>query len=186
MNIVWEKEMIVIKNPSGKVIPLLLAVLILIVVAFVAGYFLCLVRFDEKFSQLNDNFNEFESKYEKVLSSLQSEQMEIKAYITEKEGKAEEETKKLRMMSIILKAKGEIISSKISLSRDEIKASLEHLDSSIVVLREAFDLADENTKEKIEDLRLRLATVKGIIEVNSFKAQQELDKLWREIDTLIE
>ncbi len=47
-------------------------------------------------------------------------------------------------------------------------------------------MADENTKERIEDLRLRLATVKGIIEVNSFKAQQELDKLWRELDTLIE
>jgi len=31
-----------------------------------------------------------------------------------------------------------------------------------------------------------LATVKGIIEVNSFKVQQELGKLWREIDTLIE
>lgn len=178
--------MIVFKNPSGKVISLLLIVLILLVVAFGVGYYLSLVRFDEKLSQLDDKFNEFESKYERVLSSLHSDQMEIKAYIKEKEGKAQEETNQLRMMSILLKAKGEIISSKISLTRDEVKTSLEHLDSSIAVLREAFDLADENTKEKIEDLRLRLATVKGIIEVNSFKAQQELDKLWREIDTLIQ
>lgn len=178
--------MIVFKSHSGKVVPILLIILVLLIAAFAAGYFLCLVRFDEKFRQVNENFNEFESKYEKVLSSLQSDQMEIKAYIKEKEGKTEEETRKLRMMSILLKAKGEIISSKISLSREEIKTPLEHLNSSIVVLREAYDLADENMKPKIEDLRLRLATVKGIIEVNSFKAQQELDKLWREIDTLIE
>jgi len=178
--------MLASKNHSGKIITLLLIVLILLVVAFGLGYYLSLVRFDEKFNQLNDKFIECESKYERVLSSLQSDQMEIKAYIKEKEGKAEEETKQLRMMSILLKAKGEMISSKISLTRDEVKTSLEHLDSSIVVLREAFDLADENTKEKIEDFRLRLATIKGIIEVNSFKAQQELDKLWREIDTLIQ
>lgn len=178
--------MILSKNPSGKITSLLLIVLILLVVAFVVGYYLCLVRFDEKFSQLNDKFNEFESKYERVLSSIHSEQMEIKAYIKEKEGKAQEETNQLRMMSILLKAKGEIITSKISLTRDDIKTSLEHLDSSIVVLRKAFDFADDNTKEKIEDFRLRLATIKGIIEVNSFKAQQELDKLWREIDTLIQ
>lgn len=174
------------KNPSGKIVPILLVVLALLIVAFAAGYFIALVRFDDKFSKLNQRFDEFESKYEKVLSSLHSDQMEIKAYIEEKEGKAQEETKKLRMMSILLKAKGEIISSKSSLSRDKVKSSLEHLDSSIAVLREAFDLADKEIKEKIEDLRLRLATIKGIIEVNSFKAQQELDKLWREIDTLIE
>ncbi len=174
------------KNPSGKVVPVLLIVFILLIAAFAAGYFLAIVRFDAKYNQLEEEYSQFESKYEKVLSDLQSGQMGIKAYIEEKEGKTEEETRKLRMMSILLKAKGEIISSKISLSQNEVKTSLEQLDSSIRILREAFDLADENTKERIEDLRLRLATVKGIIEVNSFKAQQELDKLWRGIDTLIE
>ncbi len=178
--------MIEFKNPSGKALPILLIVIILLIVAFAAGYFIALVRFDEKYNQLTEKYNQFESKYERVLSNLHSGQMEIKAYIEEKEGKAEEETRKLRMTSTLLKAKGEIISSKISLSRNEVKPSLEYLDSSIGVLREAYDLADENTKERIEDLRLRLATVKGIIEVNSFKAQQELDKLWRELDTLIE
>ncbi|MBE0460667.1 MAG: hypothetical protein IBX60_03420 [Candidatus Aminicenantes bacterium] len=178
--------MIVFKNPSGKIIPLLLVILILIIIAFGGGYYLSFTRFNQKFSQLNDRFNEFESKYEMVLSSLRSEQMETTAYIKEKEGKTQQETNQLRLMSILLKAKGEIISSKISLTRDEIKKSLEHLDSSIIVLRDAFDLADGNIKEKIEELRLKLATVKGIIEVNPSKAQQELDKLWREIDTLIE
>lgn len=178
--------MIKIKNSSGKVVPVLLIIIVLLIAAFAAGYFLALVRFDAKYDQIGEKHSLFESKYEKALSTLQSDQMEMKAYIEEKEGKAEEETRKLRMMSILLKAKGEIISSKISLSRNEVQKSLEQLDSSIAILREAFDLADENSKERIEDFRLRLATVKGIIEVNSFKAQQELDKLWREIDTLVE
>lgn len=180
--------MILHKNPSGKikVIPILLIVLILLLIAFAAGYYLSLVRFDDKLNRLNEKFMEFEGKYEKVLTSLQSGQMDIRAYLEEKEEKAEEEAKKLKMLSALLKAKGEIIACKISLSQDETQKSHEHLNSSIDVLREAFDLADENLKEKIEDLRLRLATVKGIMDVNSFKAQQELDKLWREIDTLIQ
>jgi len=174
------------KNRSGKVIMLILIILILMVLACAVGYYLSLIRFDNKFSELSEKYDAFESKYEQTLTSLSSDQMAIKAYIEEKEGKAIEETNKLRMMSTLLRAKGEIISSKIVLSREETQKSLEHLDSSIMILRDAFDLADEAVKESIEDLRLKLATVKGIIEVNSFKAQQELDKLWREIDTLTE
>ncbi len=171
---------------SGKVVVLVLVILILMVLACAVGYYLSLVRFDNKISEFSERYDDFESKYEQTITTLRSNQMDIKAYIEEKEGKAQEETNKLRMMSILLKAKGEIISSKIVLSREETQTSLEHLDSSIVILRDAFDLADETIKESIEDLRLRLATVKGIIEVNSFKAQQELDKLWREIDALTE
>jgi len=178
--------MIVFKNPSGKIVPLLLVILILIIVAFGGGYYLSFTRFDQKFSKIGDRYNEFESKYEIVLSSLRSDQMKIKAYIEEREGKSQQETNQLRMMSILLKAKGEIISSRIHLSQDEMEKSSEHIDNSIAVLRDAFDLADGKVKEKIEKLRLKLATIKGIIEVNSSKAQQELDKLWREIDTLIE
>jgi len=171
-------------NTSGKIILLLLIVLILIGAALGIGYYLSLVRFDQKFSAMNNKVDQFESKYELMLSSLDSDLREIKAYLKEKEGKAEDETKQLKMMSVLLKAKGEIISSKLSLSAEKVKESIEHLDTSIVVLREAYELADEKMKEKIEDIRLRLATVKGIIEVNAFKAQQELDKLWREVDTL--
>lgn len=174
------------KSRSGKVVVLVLVILILMVFACAVGYYLSLVRFDNKFSEFSTRYDEFESKYEQTITTLRSNQMDIQAYIEEKEGKAQEETNKLRMMSILLKAKGEIISSKIVLSREEPQKSLKHLDSSIIILRDAFDLADETIKENIEDLRLRLATVKGIIEVNSFKAQQELDKLWREIDTLTE
>jgi len=174
------------KHRSGKVVPLILIILILMVLACAVGYYLSLARFDNKFSDFDQKYAEFESKYEQTITALRSNQMDIKAYIEEKEGKAQEETNKLRMMSILLRAKGEIISSKIVLSREETQKSLEHLDASIAILRDAFDLADETIKESIEDLRLRLATVKGIIEVNSFKAQQELDKLWREIDSLTE
>lgn len=172
------------ENSSGKVIPLLLIVFICMIVAFAIGYYLSLVRFDQKYSQLMDSFDKFESRYELVLSSLDSDIKEVKAYIQEKEGKTQEETNQLKMMSILLKAKGEIISSKLALSREEVKKSLKHIETSIVVLREAIDLADEETKEKIEEFRLKLATVKGIIEVNAFKAQQELDKIWREIGSL--
>jgi hypothetical protein len=171
-------------HTSGKIIPLLLIILILMAAALGIGYYLSLVRFDQKFSDMKGKLDSFESKYEMMLSSLDSDVREIKAYLKEKEGKAADEAKQLRMMSVLLKAKGEIISSKLSLSAEKVEESLGHLDTSITVLREAYELADEQMKEKIEDIRLRLATVKGIIEVNAFKAQQELDKLWREVDTL--
>ncbi|MFP4083085.1 MAG: hypothetical protein ACLFVG_10080 [Candidatus Aminicenantes bacterium] len=178
--------MMAFKNSSGKVIPILLVVLVLLILAFAGGYFLALVRFDQKYNRIEEKFSAFESKYEKVLTSLRSGQMEIRAYIKEKEGKAKQETNRLRMMGILLKAKGETISSKISLSRDDTKTALDHVDSAISILRDAFELAQGDTRDKIEDIRLRLATVKGIIELDSFKAQKELDKLWREIDALTE
>lgn len=171
-------------HTSGKVFYLLLIVLILIAAALGIGYYLSLVRFDQKFSDMNNKVDKFESKYEMMLASVDSDLREIKSYLKEKEGKAEDEAKQLKMMSVLLKGKGEIISSKLSLLAEKVPESIEHLDTAISVLREAYELAGEKMKEKIEDIRLRLATVKGIIEVNAFKAQQELDKLWREVDTL--
>ncbi len=171
-------------HTSGKIFYLLLVILILIGAALGVGYYLSLIRFDQKFSDMDNKVDKFESKYEMMLSSIDSDLREIKAYLKEKEGKAEDEAKQLKMMSILLKAKGEIISSKLSLSAEKVPESTEHLDTSIKVLRDAYELAGEEMKEKIEDIRLRLATVKGIIEVNAFKAQQELDKLWREVDIL--
>ena len=170
------------KESLGKRIFYFFIILVLLAAAMAVGYYLSLVRFDKKYINLNDKFDKFESRYELVLSTLNSDIKEMEAYLKEKEGKAEEEANQLMLMSILLKAKGEIISSKLSLSREEMEKSLEHLDSSISVLGNAYDLADEKLKEKIEDLRLRLATVKGVIEVNATKAENELDKLWREID----
>jgi len=173
-----------ISKNLGKTVLLLFIILILVAAALGVGYYLSLVRFDHKFSELDNKFDKFEGKYEMVLSSLDSDLMEIKVYIKEKEGIAQEEANQLKLMSVLLKAKGEIISSKLSLANKEATKSLEHLNASISVLGNALDFADEKIKEKIEDLRLRLATVRGILEVNTFKAGQELDKLWREIDTL--
>ena len=173
-----------LKNISGKIILYLLVTLILIGAALGVGYFISLVRFDQKYSDLNDRFDKFEGKYEMMISTLESDLKTMQAYIKEKEGKAEEEAKNLRLMSLLLKAKGEIISSKLTLSREEVSKSMKNLDASISVLGDAYDMAEGELREKIEDIRLRLATVKGIIEVNSFKAQEELDKLWREVDTL--
>lgn len=172
------------KTTAGKTVPILLVIIILLIAALAAGYYISFMRYEKKAKALDESFKAFEGKYEKVLSTLHSGQMEIQAYIEEKEGKTAEETKNLRMMGILLKAKGEIISSKMALSRDEKSESLGYLDSAISVLKEAFDMADEATQVKIEDLRLRLATIKGILEVNSPKAQKELDKLWREIDAI--
>ena len=168
----------------GKVIPLLLVMLVLVLIAAAAGYYISLVQFDKKTDMIQSRFDLFEGKYEMTLTSLKSEIMDIQAYIQEKEGEAEAETKRLRLMSTLLKAKGDIISGKIALSQEDTGKALGFLDSAIGVLKEAYELGDETFKDRIEDFRLQLATVKGIIEVNTFKAQQELDRLWREIDSL--
>jgi len=172
------------KHQSGKIIVILLIILIVVVVAFAGGYYLSVVRFDQKFNDMKEKLDKFEGKHEVVLSSLSSDLMEMKAYLKEKEGKAVDEANQMKIMSVLLKAKGEVISSKLALSGGELEKSLEHLDTAISVLKDALDLASAEIGDKIEDLRLRLATIKGIIEVNPVKAQQELDALWREIDTL--
>lgn len=174
------------KHSSGKIVPLLLFILILLIAAAGTGYYLSFLRFDGKVNHLNKRFEDFENKYEKTLSILHSDTIAIKAYLEEKEGKTEEETNRLKMMSILLKAKGEIISGKLAISRDEASKSLEYLDAAIAVLKEAYALANEANKEKIENIRLNLATVKGMVEVNAQKAQQEMERLWRQIDILIE
>ena len=171
-------------SETGKVVPILLIVLIVVLIALAAGYYFSLTRFDKKTALIEDKFSEFEGKYEMVLTSLKSDVLAIEAYIKEKEGKAEEESRALRLMSTLLKAKGDIISGRISLSQKEPDTALSFMDSAIGVLKDAYDLADEKEKTAIESLRLELATVKGIMEVNVFKAQQELDRLWREIDKL--
>ena len=171
---------------TGKIIPILLVFLTVILIAAAAGYYFSLVRFDKKTSGIEDKFNKFEGKYEMALTSLRSDVTAIQAYIHEKEGKAEEETNTLRLISTLLKAKGEIISGRIALTQEDSTKALSFIDSAIGVLKEAYELADEKDKPSIETIRLELATVKGILELNSFKAQQELDRLWREIDKLTE
>jgi len=169
---------------KGKILWILLVVLILMLAAAGTGYYFSLTRFQKKVELLDDKFIAFESKHEKVMATIQASQMDINAYIKEKEGKTEEETRKIRLTSILLKAKGEVISSKISLSQDDVNNAVASLDSSIVVLKNAYQIAEEDMMNKIEDLRLRLATIKGLIEVNSLKAQKELDAVWREIEKL--
>jgi hypothetical protein len=168
----------------GKVVPLLLVFLVVILIALAAGYYFSLTRFDKRTGIIEDKFSAFEGKYEIFLSSLRSDVTAIEAYIEKKEGKSEEETKALLMMSALLKAKGEIISGRIALSQEDPEKALDFIDSAISVLKQAYELADEGKKSSIESLRLELATVKGIMEVNAFKAQQELDRLWRVIDNL--
>ena len=180
------ENMMAEKKPSGKVVPILLVVLLLIVIAAAAGYYISLVRFDRKSERLEAAFNAFESKHEMTLASLRSEVMDIQASIQDREGRAEEETKTLRLKSILLKAKGEIISSNIFLTQGDPDKALQLLDSAIGVLKDALDMAEGPVKDKIEEVRLGLATVKGIIQVNSVQAQKELDRLWREIDLLAE
>lgn len=168
----------------GKVFPMLLIVLILMAIALGAGYYISLIKFYKKTDTVQASFSQFEGKYEMALTSIKADIMEIQAYIQEKEGETEKETGRLRLMSALLKAKGEIISGKIALSQESPSKALAFMDSAIGVLKEAYELADDAQKDKIEALRLQLATVKGITEVNAYKAQQELDKLWREIDSL--
>ncbi len=172
-------------NRSGKVIPILLVIIILMAAAFAGGYYISWLQFNKKTERLSRDFDAFEGRYEKTLSSLRSGLMDIQAYIDGKEGKTEAETKQLRMMSILLKAKGEIISSKLALSRGEVDQSLQFLNDSIHVLKDAYEMAETEKKDQIEEIRLQLATVKGLIQVNSDKAQQELDALWRRIEDIL-
>jgi len=173
------------KCKSGKVVPVLLIIIILMAAAFAAGYYVSWMQYKKKASALRHDFSSFEGKYEKTLTSLRSDIVEIKSYIKEKEGETEQETQQLRMKSILLKAKGEIISSKLALARGEVDQSLQFLNNSISVLKEAYEMAGPKTKEHIEDIRLQLATVRGLIQVDPEKAQQELDALWRKIETIL-
>jgi hypothetical protein len=171
---------------SGRIFQLLLLILILMAAAMAVGYYLSVNRFQKKSDSLQDMISRFEGKYEMVLTGLQSDIMEIKAYIQDKEGRTEAETKKIRLTGILLKSKGEIISAKISLSQEDVPKAIELIDSAIQVLKTGLELSEDDFRDKIEETRLQLATVKGLIEVNTFKAQQELDKLWRSIEKLVE
>jgi flagellar basal body-associated protein FliL len=173
------------RHNTGKILWVLLVILILLTAAAGGGYYFSLTRFQKKVEAIEDKFSAFESKHEKALTSIQADQMDINAYIKNKEGQTEEETRKIRLTSILLKAKGEVISSKISLSQDDVENAIKTLDTSISVLKNAYQIADEDMMNKIEDLRLQLATIKGLVEVNSLKAQAELDKIWREIEQII-
>jgi hypothetical protein len=173
------------KHRQGKVIPILLVILLLMAAAFAAGYYISWLQFNKKTERLTRDFYAFEGKYEKTLSSLRSNIMDIQTYIEEKEGKTKAETQKLRLMSILLKAKGEIISSKLALSRGDVDQSLQSLNDSIAVLKDAYEMETADKKDRIEEIRLQLATAKGLIRVDVEKAQQELDALWRKIDGIL-
>ncbi len=172
-------------HKPGKVVPVLLVVIIFMAAAFAAGYYVSWLQFSKKTEELRYDFSSFEARHEKILSSLRSDVMDIKAHLEEYKGKAETEARQLRMKSIMLKAKGEIISSKLSLSRNEEDRSIQYLSDAIGVLKEAYDVSESSVKQQIEDIRLQLATIKGLIQVDSEKAQQELDKLWRRIDEIL-
>ena len=141
---------------SRKIISIVIVVLVLMIAAFAIGYYISIVRYDQKFTELND-----------------------------REESTQEEANQLRIISVLLKANGELTSSRITLSENAKEKSLDHIDITITVLKEAYDFADEKTIDIIEDFRLRLATVKGFLDVDSSKAQSELDTLWREINSLI-
>ena len=145
------------RTKSRKIIPLVITILVLMAVAFATGYYLSVVRFDQKYTQLE-----------------------------EREKKAEEEANRLELIGNLVRAKGEVIAGKIALLEGNVEKSILLLDASIAALKGAYEKADEETKNIIEDFRLRLATVKGFIEVDSSKAQAQLDEIWREIDSLIE
>lgn len=171
---------------TGKIVPILLVIIILMAAAFAGGYYISWLTFNKKTERLGRDFSAFEGKYEKTLSAIRSDIMDIQAYIEEKEGRTEAETRQLRMMSILLEAKGDIISSKLALSGGETDKSLQFLNESIRVLKEAYDMADMDKKAQIEEIRLQLATVKGLIQVNSKKALQELDAIWRDLDSILQ
>ncbi|MFW6131501.1 MAG: hypothetical protein ACOC5F_02765 [Candidatus Aminicenantaceae bacterium] len=172
-------------NSKGKVVPILLLIIFFVACALGGGYYLSQLRFNKKFEELSTRFEELESKHEMILSNLDRDVKKIQIHLREKEGQAVEESKNLKRLSFLLEAKGEVISGKLSLSRSEVKKSLEHIDNAIKVLKSASEFSEEKEQGIIEDIRLRLATVKGIIEANSKKAQDKLDQLWREIDKLI-
>ncbi|MFQ6070484.1 MAG: hypothetical protein ACE5LC_08155 [Candidatus Aminicenantales bacterium] len=144
------------KTRPRKFLPLVITVIILMVFAFAVGYYLSMVRFDRKYTQ-----------------------------IKEREEKAEVQAVKLEIIDILLRAKAEVISARIALPQGDMERSIDSINASIAVLKGAFQKAEEDIQDKIESLRLRLATVKGFIEVDTERAEKELDTMWREIESLI-
>lgn len=169
----------------GKIVPILLLIIILMACALGVGYYLSQMRFDKKVKTLNEKFDKLESRQEVVTTQLDYEVKKIQVELREKEGQTEEEAKQLKLMSYLLKAKGEIISGKLALANGNGQECMTHIDEAIKVLKDAIEITDENRSEKIESVRLRLATAKGLMEADVEKAQEELDKLWREIDEMI-
>ena len=177
MNLVEKKE--------GKIVVILLIIFILILIALAVGYYLGTLKYEKQFENLSKEFDKFRSNYEYRLTSIESKVSKIMAFVSEKKGETEEQVNRIKLMSLLLKAKGEIISCKLSLANEDKNKSFEQIDNAIHTLREALTLAGREEAEEIEKIRLDLATVKGYLESNVKKAQNELDKLWRKIDDLI-
>ncbi|MFQ6082836.1 MAG: hypothetical protein ACE5WD_05690 [Candidatus Aminicenantia bacterium] len=177
--------MIFLTNKSGKIFVVLLIIIILILIAFGAGYYLSMMRYEKEFNQLEEQIKKFEANYEYRLTSLESNMNKVLAFISEREGKTKEQVDKIKTISLLLKAKGEIISSKLSLAKNNTEKSFEQIDNAILTLQETLVLSEKPLSDMIEKIRLDLATVKGMLESDVEKAQKELDNLWRRIDDLI-
>lgn len=170
---------------EGKIVVVLLIIFIFILIALGVGYYLGTLKYEKQFQSLSKEFDRFRANYEYRLTSIESKVSQIMEFVSEKKGETEEQLNKIRVMSLLLKAKGEIISCKLSLANENKDKSFEQIDNAIHTLREALLYAGAKEAEEIEKIRLDLATVKGYLESNVNKAQNELDKLWRKIDDLI-
>lgn len=180
-----EEKMSKANGEKGKIVVILLTIFILILIALAVGYYLGTLKYEKQFESLSAEFDKFKSNYEYRLTSIESNVSKIMAFVSERKGETEEQVNRIKLMSLLLKAKGEIISCKLSLANENKDKSFEQIDNAIYTLREALVLAKRKEAEEIEKIRLDLATVKGYLESNVKKAQDELDKLWRKIDDLI-
>ncbi|MCP2605180.1 hypothetical protein NLC29_03395 [Candidatus Aminicenantes bacterium AH-873-B07] len=174
-----------LERKEGKLVVILLIIFILILIALALGYYLGTLKYEKQYERLSSEFDRFRSNYEYRLTSIESKVSKIMAFVSERKGETEEQVNRIKLMSLLLKAKGEIISCKLSLANENTDKSFEQIDNAIHTLREALVLAKREEAEEIEKIRLDLATVKGYLESNVKKAQKELDKLWRKIDNLI-
>ena len=170
---------------EGKITIILLVIVIIVLIALGAGYYLGSMKYEKEYEMLSSKFDKFISNYEYRLTSIESKITNIMAFVSERKGETQEQINKINLMSLLLKAKGEIISCKLSLANQKTEKSFEQIDNAIHTLREALVFSGREISEKIEKIRLDLATVKGYLETNVEKAQKELDRLWRELEELI-
>ncbi|MFC2169419.1 hypothetical protein ACFLRM_02485 [Acidobacteriota bacterium] len=135
-----------------------------------------------------ENVPAFQIEWQKDLEAEQRWAMitEIEAWEKGKKRREKGETKESAIEQCLLNAKGEIIGSKISLSKNDVEKALERIDSSIKNLMAAQGLVNSKIKEKIERVTRSLESMKDIIKTDPTKAQLELDKIWLEIDTLMQ
>ncbi|MBE0460270.1 MAG: hypothetical protein IBX60_01355 [Candidatus Aminicenantes bacterium] len=173
------------KKESGKIIVVLLTVIVFVLIALGVGYYLSMLKYEKEFELLSSETDKFRASYEYRLTSIESDVSKTIAFISERKGETEEQVNRIKLRSLLLKAKGEIISCKLSLADNNSEKAFGQIENAIYTLKDALVLSGKELGEKIEKTRLDLATVKGILESNVEKAQRELDNLWQRIDGLI-